>query len=53
MLKGVLGPSGVDVKLSSNVTVETPNYFRRLTELVENTDDKYVGSLSCDGQAFV
>ncbi|CAI7997216.1 Phosphate-regulating neutral endopeptidase PHEX, partial [Geodia barretti] len=40
VLKGVLGPSGVDVKLSSNVTVETPNYFRRLTELVENTDDK-------------
>ncbi|CAI8022690.1 Endothelin-converting enzyme 1 [Geodia barretti] len=40
VLNGVLGPSGVDIKLSSSVTVRTPEYFRRLTELVENIDNE-------------
>ena len=44
MLKGVLGPSGVDIKLTSNVTVGTPEYFRRLTNLVKNTDTEYVST---------
>ena len=40
VLKGVLGPSGVDISLSSNVTVGTPEYFKRLTQLVEATDNE-------------
>ena len=42
VLKGVLGPSGVNISLSSNVTVGTPEYFKRLTQLVETTDNEYV-----------
>ena len=42
VLQGIFGPLGVNFELSSSVSVVTPNYFRRLTDLVESTPAVYV-----------